>query len=919
MSTSITRALLPALLALAAPAAAQTALTEYGFPGPYGSVGTRVGLAGDVDGDGVVDFLGAGPVGVFTYSGATGAQLHWLDAQFGLSPTSGELNAVAGTGDLDGDGLRDVVVAEGDSVRAYSRGDGSLLWTFPGSAGGSIGWRFGVLGDVDGDGVDDVATGEPSADPSGITSAGRVVVLSGATGALLKEHAGTAAQQAFGRSMAAFSDLDGDGRRDILVGDSDHEVDGQTVGRILVLSPLSGAVLLEIVNDMPTVNFAIEVADATDLDGDGVTDVAARSVIDSVGSVRTWSGADGEPIWSAPNLNGFRIVAIGDTTGDGVSELVAAGPGYLLSPGNGQVYDGATGGHLQTLFGDSPGSFLSLAAPGDTDGDGKAELLAGTGPSGSSSVPPNVDLLRMPSGFLKFTMVNPAGGSGLGRALDLAGDLDGDGRDDYALLGSTEIAVFAADDGATLLQIPTGGAGGPFAASTAVAGPGDVDGDGVPDLVLGEGYHDYPTGPATGRVRVFSGADGSQIDELVGPADSLLGEWVVDVADRDGDGVRDLLATAREADVDGVTDAGEVWLLSGATLDLLQVYTSELASGRRFGYAAHTIGDFDGDGVEDVVAGSRNTGGVPLFNTPAVYVLSGATGAQIHKFTGDTSGTLAFGSMIPDATGDGLPDVLVTEPSYYLGGAGSAGRARLFSGADGSQQWSRNGTAEYEQYGANRAAAGDVDGDGYEDVAVTAYPAALGGVVHVLSGRDGSTLDTLDLLPGTALQNAGLLPVGEVDAGGCDDLLVGIPLLYGNGGARLYASSQGGPWGPVDLGHAKPGSDGQTPDLRSYGELAAGQPVTLAARHALPGASGVWMVGFDAVYVPFKQGILVPDPSGPFLVVPLAAGPGGDVVLTGPVPAAVPAGLGVVHQFWFADAGVPGKLSATNGLLQLFQ
>jgi hypothetical protein len=908
------------IVPLAVPAAAQTVLAEYGFPGPYGPVGTRVGLAGDVDGDGVNDLLGAGAIGVFTYSGATGAQLHYVNAQFGLSPTSNELLAVAGLDDADGDGLRDIVVAEGDSVRAYSRGTGALLWSFAASAGGSVGWRFGVLGDVDGDGTDDVAAGEPSADPAGLSSAGRIVVLSGATGAVLKVHAGTFSSQNFGRSMAPFADLDGDGRRDIVVGDSRHEVGGVTMGRIQVLSALSGAVLLEIGNGVPTPNFAIEVADATDLDGDGVSDIASRSVYGSSGDLEVWSGATGELLWRSANLNGFRIVAVGDANGDGVSELVAAGPGYLISPGSGQVYDGASGALLKNLSGDSPGSFLSLAAPGDTDGDGLPELLAGTGGSSSTTIAANIDLLRMPAGNQVLTVSNPTGGTGLGRTLDHAGDFDGDGRSDFALLSSAEIAVFAADDGALLRHITLAESGTPLLPiATAVAGPGDVNGDGVPDLALGEGgFAGFP-GPGNGRVRLFSGADGAQLAELVGPNDSMLGEWVVDVADRNGDGVRDLLVSLREVDVSGVVDAGAVWLLSGSTLEMLLAYQAELDTGRRFGYAVHSVGDIDGDGTEDFVAGSRNTGKVPLFNTPAIYVISGASGQTLHKFTGDTSATIAFGAMIADATGDGVPDVLMTEPSYYLGGTGSVGRVRLYSGADGSLKWTRTGTQQFEQFGAQRAGVGDLNGDGYEDVGVAAYPSALGGVAHLLSGRDGSTLDTLDLMPGTALQAASFLPAGLVDEGGCADVLVGIPLLAGNGGARLYASSQGGIWGLVDLGHAKPGSNGRTPSLHAYGDLAANQPVTIAARDALPGATGGWMVGLSAAYLPFKQGILVPNPAGPFFSFPVAADAGGDFALTTNNPPGVFAGFEVVHQFWWVDAAVPGHLSASNGLRQVFK
>src|SRR4029453_7689984 len=92
----------------------------------------------------------------------------------------------------------------------------------------------------------------------------------------------------------------------------------------------------------------------------------------------------------------------------------------------------------------------------------------------------------------------------------------------------------------------------------------------------------------------------------------------------------------------------------------------------------------------------------------------------------------------------------------------------------------------------------------------------------------------------------GSATAGLFDAGGCSDMLVGQPNHAGNGSVQVLASSKGGLHGFIDVGFAKPGSNGKTPSLRGYGGLAAGQVVTVTARWALPGAAGVWFIGLSA-------------------------------------------------------------------------
>ena len=129
---------------------------------------------------------------------------------------------IAEVGDLDGDGLRDLLVgAPGSlgcgpvvagSVTAASGASGITILV---ATGASPGDRFGAsvadAGDVDGDGVADLLVGAPGADPAGLTDAGQVVILSGITGVALLTVDGTSSLDHLGFSLAGMGDLDADG------------------------------------------------------------------------------------------------------------------------------------------------------------------------------------------------------------------------------------------------------------------------------------------------------------------------------------------------------------------------------------------------------------------------------------------------------------------------------------------------------------------------------------------------------------------------------------------------------------------------------------------------------------------------------------------------------------------------------------
>ena len=899
----------------AAPLAAQTVLAEYQLPGPLGYVGERVGLAGDVDGDGVTDVLAAGDFGAATFSGDDGVLLGFQPYE--LNDTFDSVLNVTGLDDADGDGQPDLVVCTVvDGAQAFSRATGELLWEVPGSPFGSLGWRLANLGDVDGDGVDDVAFGEPDADPHGLNSAGSIHVVSVATGSLIKRIDGTAAQQQLGRAIAAF-DSGGNGAAvDLIVGDKAFQVAPGQTGRLLVLAAQTGAILFQAPNGTPGTGIGLEVADAGDLDGDGAHDLATTG---STGGAQTraYSGQTAALLWTKPNSPTFLLRSVGDVNGDGVAELVAAGPNGPIFPGFGQLLDGATGVFLKTLTGAFPYSFLSMAAPGDVTGDGLPDLVHGNLDNAQISPQAHASVKALPAGNTVLTLGLPPNHTGVGAAGALAGDFDGDGLDDVALAGMNDVSVYSRQSGALLQQIdyafPVF-----FFGSPALVAPGDVNADGVPDFVVGDGFAGSQSTNFSGRLSVYSGSDGALLGGAVGATSgenfalSLAG-----TADRDGDGVRDFYVGIPGLDV-GAADSGAVELRSGATLAVIDTLTGQAQATGRFGQSVDAGGDVNGDGVPDLVVGSREE--LPgQTNAGTLYLLDGLTGGTLWTASGATDAVQILGAIVGDGDGDEVLDVLATEWLWPDVGANfNRGRIRLLSGATGLALWEVQGTVMDEHLGLHFGAAGDVDGDGYADVAASRADAALGAVVGLYSGKTGAPLDQIDLPPdGTAA--GALFSLGRFDAGACDDVLVASLGIGGNGGAFVYASSQGGVHGFTDLGHAKATSSGELPTLKGYGGLDAGQVVTLRARHLPPSAAGSWFVGLSAGYVPFKQGVLVPSPFGLFLRFVVATNGAGEFTIAGANPPAVFTGLSIYHQIWIQDPGVPAGVCATNGLQETFE
>lgn len=312
--------------------------------------GTALASLADWNGDGVGELaVGAwqasvpGAIGVGIVRVLSGADGTLVLERRGDAPNDHLGWSVGDAGDVDGDGLRDFVAGAIDdddggssagSVRVFAGGSGATLLTVHGTAPLQLfGSSVCGLGDLDGDGHAEFAAGAPSA-PGLSAPSGFVRVHSGASGAVLWSSSGLAPRDAFGISIDALDDVDGDGARDLLVGA--QQVPALGPGYVRVLDGRTGALVLHLAGDPATRSFGACVRGIGDVDYDGRGDFAVgapeRFVAGgAAGSVGVYSGASAallfERTGSAPNQRlGSALAGGRDVDGNRSPDLLAGAP-----------------------------------------------------------------------------------------------------------------------------------------------------------------------------------------------------------------------------------------------------------------------------------------------------------------------------------------------------------------------------------------------------------------------------------------------------------------------------------------------------------------------------------------------------------------------------------------------------------------
>jgi len=874
--------------------------------------GSSVASAGDVNGDGFADVL----VGTQSWDGALSNEGRvdlYLGGPGGLSTApawtreGGQVSAtfgasVAFAGDVNADGYDDFLVgargfdgAQADGGRAFLflgdpvLPDTAAAWTADGTQEDSgFGYSVATAGDVNGDGFADVIVGAFWQDGVQIEEGAAFVFLGSGSGLSAVPDwsvIGGQSRASLGWSVGTAGDVNADGYADVIVGVRHWDgAAGLDTGRALVfhggpsgpgISPdwsaeggEEGALL------------GWSVGTAGDTNGDGYADVIVGAYREDVtwlddGAARVWlGGPDGladAPVWTATSAQagaafGWSVAGAGDTDGDGLSDVIVGA--YLhdqgaIDEGRVSVYLGcgtvgsgdpswtATAGPNGIVFGET------VAYAGDVDGDGTSDVLVGDplanfGVGGEG----RVDLFRGaeggPDGSPDWSTVGPHADAGWGRAIASACDVNGDGYDDVVIGAPLADGAFSQEGQASLfLGGPLGlGASAAWAAfggqaaaafGACVAGLGDANGDGFADLAVGAPEASGAV-PLSGAVDFFRG-------RATGPS-------------------------------------------SSANLRLQGTQT-----GAAFGASIAAAGDVNGDGLADLLVGEPSaSAGEPGEGRAHLYL---GTPSGLETFAAWTAQggqeDARFGEHVAgagDVDGDGHADVLITAPLFDAGEI-DEGRVFLFRGTPEGLEVTAAWTWEPDLPGARvdrAASAGDVNGDGHDDVAIGISrwhgDSLLEGRVVVFAGSD-SGLGAVPVLELAGTVSGGRLGTsldgrGDADGDGRPDLLVGSRgyAQGGTSGGAAFLFPAGGAPGPATLVRQRrvddiapvtlgARTDGDAFRIVVLARSAAGRvPVSIA--WDLAAGDGAWLPAGSTIWT---------DPGAP------APGAGSRVEIAVPVPA----------------------------------
>ncbi len=734
-------------------------------------------------------------------------------------------------------------------------------------ANGEIGWSVSSAGDVNGDGYSDLIVGAPWYDYSaGIRpDRGKVLVYHGSSTGLNStsdwSKDGLMNYDQTGYDVAYAGDVNGDGYGDVLIGSNGYSNGESGEGKVDIYLGSSTGLSTEAswsyeINSASS-SLGASVSSAGDINDDGYSDIIVGAPGYTNGQsnegvalvfLGSSSGVSSSPDWTyeggaASMALGTSVACAGDVDGDGYSDVVIGAPGYTNSEsGEGQVllFYGSSSGLASsadwTYENNSAGSALGTAVfgAGDVNGDGYGDLIVGAPQYTNAQSNEGIVYLfegssSGPGGSPDWSKEPNVASANYGGSVGSAGDINGDGYADIIIGGS------GYDNGQTdegLAEVYLGSGSGLLSSAVwseesdlantlygiAVSSAGDVNGDGYSDIVVGAS--DYTNGQSNeGAVYVYHGfadimatssAWSYESDNSGSGFSTWLGYSVSSAGDVNGDGYDDVLAAAPYFD-NGDEDEGKVYVFHGSSSGLSSSpdwsyegnQSKTYGNGVWMGYSLSCAGDVNGDGYDDIVAGSPN------------YTNGQDHEGHVFVFKGGSSGLSAspdwtlqvdqawagFGrgvAGVGDINGDGYDDIACSAPGYktvyiYYGSA---------TGPSSTADWSySHGTYSI---GDQVAGAGDINGDGYSDLLFSSISFANGesdeGRAFMFYGSDSGPASTPDWTYEVdqiqAYLGTDIHSLGDVNGDGYSDIGIGVPQydsdLTNEGAALVFYGSASG-------------------------------------------------------------------------------------------------------------------------------
>jgi hypothetical protein len=586
------------------------------------------------------------------------------------------------------------------------------------------------------------------------------------------------ASAGFGRSVATAGDVNGDGYSDVIVGAHYYDGGQTDEGAAFVYygsaTGLSATADWSVQSNQAEARMGVSVGTAGDVNGDGYSDVIVGAYLWDDGQTDegaalvyhgSASGLSTTADWSAKSNQalayfGYSVATAGDVNGDGYSDVIVGAyyyDGGQTDEGAAYVYHGSasglSAGHDWTAESNQAVAHFgcSVATAGDVNGDGYIDVIVGADgyTNGESDEGRAFVYYGSPGGLstvADWTGESDQASAAFGCAVSTAGDINGDGYADV-IVGANAYDVRAANEGAAFVYHGSG-AGlstsadrilecnqGEAKYGHSVATAGDVNGDGYADVIVGA--HNYDNGQTDeGMAFVYHGSAagldtfifydwGAQSDQ----ADAHLGVSVGTAGDVNGDGYSDVIVGA-DGYTNGQSYEGRAFVYHGSPAgpSYNADWTAESnQASAYFGYSVATAGDVNGDGYADVIVGADGYDNGQT-NEGAAFVYHGsANGLSVAAdWTAESNqASAAFGRSVAtagDVNGDGYDDIIVGAYKFDNGETNEGGIFVYHGSATGLS--TVYGTAEGNQvnayFGYSVATAGDVNGDGYADVIIGA-------------------------------------------------------------------------------------------------------------------------------------------------------------------------------------------------------